>query len=207
MSAESTGEYWAGIWSARGPAEVSWFEASPESSLRMIEEIGLRADAPILDLGGGASGLAGKLLRCGYTDVTVADISAEALDKARRSLDSAEQERIEWVVADVRGHDFGRQFALWHDRAVFHFMTEDGEREGYRRNLQRSLRPGGHMIVATFGPDGPTSCSGLPVVRYGAEELAAAFGPAARLVSSRLDDHETPSGKSQQFLYAHLEAS
>lgn len=170
----------------------------------MIEALQLPSDAPIVDLGGGASGLAGELLGRGYSDLTVADISEAALESARDSL-GERSEAITWVKADVRKHDFGRRFAAWHDRAVFHFMTEPADRIAYLGTLRKSLLPGGHLIIATFGPEGPTSCSGLPVVRYGADDLEETFEGIARLVHSHLDTHQTPSGQTQQFLYAHLE--
>jgi SAM-dependent methyltransferase len=198
-------EHWARVWAGKSPTEVSWFEAEPQASLQMIDELGLAPDAPILDVGGGASRLAGELLARGYSDVTVADISPEALEKAKEAL-GTRSNGISWVAADVRSHAFGREFALWHDRAVFHFMTDRSDRERYLRTLRSSLAPGGHVIVATFGPDGPQRCSGLPVTRYGPEELADAFAPVAGPVSSRLVDHSTPGGAAQQFLYARLEA-
>jgi SAM-dependent methyltransferase len=198
-------EHWRRVWATKAPQEVSWFEQTPSMSLAMIEGLALPKDAPIIDLGGGASGLAGELVRRGYTDVTVADISAAALATAGRAL-GAEADRVDWVVADGRSHDFGRRFAVWHDRAMFHFLTERVDRDRYLEVLERSLLPAGHVIIATFGPGGPTMCSGLPVVRYGADDLAALFAPAAKLVSDRHHVHETPSGKEQQFLYAHLEA-
>jgi SAM-dependent methyltransferase len=174
----------------------------PRSSLAAIEHVGLPLDAPIIDVGGGASRLTGELLRRGHTDITVADISAKALERARADLPDAD--RVDWVVADVRDHDFGRRFAVWHDRAVFQFMTSPEEREGYLATMERSLQHDGHLVLATFGPDGPTRCSGLPVDRYGPDELAAALGDRVRLVSSHLEDHRTPRGESQQFLYADL---
>jgi len=198
-------DHWAQVWAERDATEVSWYQASPSSSLAMIEETGAAADAPIIDVGGGASSLAGCLLEAGFTDVTVTDISAAALERARASLGSAGA-RIAWVRADVRDHEFGRRFAVWHDRALFHFMVDPADRDAYLRTLGRSVSPGAHLIVATFGPDGPTTCSGLPVVRYGPDELAEAFAPAAQLVSSRLEDHRTPSGAIQQFLVARLDA-
>ena len=205
MDIPSAAEHWTGVWTSKEPTEVSWFEADPRTSVEMIEALGLPADAPILDLGGGASRLARKLLARGFTDVSVADISGDALEKARWAL-GEEGDRVRWIEADVRSHDFGRTFRLWHDRAVFHFMTRRSDREGYLETLSRSLEPGAHLIMATFGPDGPTSCSGLPVLRYGAPDLAEALAPLARLVSSRLEEHVTPAGSTQQFLYAHFEA-
>jgi len=209
MAAQTSSEHWSQVWTDKNPAEVSWFEEMPRASLALIKELNLPLEAPILDLGGGASGLAVELRRRGYTDVTVADIAPAALEKARESKARESLgpagEGIEWVVADVRSHDFGRRFALWHDRAVFHFMTDAADRHAYLETLRRSVVPGGHLIIATFGPEGPTSCSGLPVVRYSGEELADTLGPGTQLVSCHLEDHHTPSGNTQQFLYAHLE--
>jgi trans-aconitate methyltransferase len=201
----SDARHWSRVWSTKQPDEVSWYEEVPASSLAMVEQLDLPADAPVLDLGGGASGLAGELLRRGFTDVTVADISAAGLAAAKRNL-GERSAAVRWVEADVRSHDFGRRFALWHDRAVFHFMTDEADRSAYLATLRESLEPGGHVIVATFGPQGPPTCSDLPVHRYGADELAAAFAPVAGLVASHLEDHRTPGGNVQQFLYAHLEA-
>jgi SAM-dependent methyltransferase len=205
MATSNAQAHWERVWTTNDPDQVSWFDASPRLSVEMIEALSLGSDAAILDVGGGVSGLAGELLRRGYEDLTVADISHAALEKARAGL-GAEAAKVNWVVADARAHDFGRRFAVWHDRAVFHFLVDERDRDGYLEVLRRSLIPNGHAIVATFGPDGPTSCSGLPVARYSADELAEAFSPVAGLVSDRLAVHQTPSGKAQQFLYAHLNA-
>ena len=204
VEATETREHWDRVWSTKDPDEVSWFEPTPRTSLELIEALGLSADAPIIDIGGGASTLAGELLGLGFEDVTVADISDAALVTARERL-GPDATKITWVVADVRQHDFGRRFALWHDRAVFHFLVDENDRRRYLEVLRSSVAPDGHIVIATFGPEGPTSCSGLPVVRYGPEELAAAVAPVIDLVAHRLVMHTTPSGKTQQFLYAELE--
>lgn len=195
--------HWQRVYSDRSPQEVSWYEPTPRVSLEMIGEAGLAPDAAILDAGGGASGLAGHLLAAGFTDITVADISAAALRRARENL-GPEAERIAWLQADLRTHRFDRRFDLWHDRAVLHFMVDPADRAAYLETLRGALRPGGHLVVATFGPEGPTRCSGLPVGRYDAAELAALLGDELTLRSSRLLEHRTPSGSTQQFLYAHL---
>lgn len=183
--------------------ELSWTEQAPEMSLALVEEAGLPPDAPIVDVGGGASRLAAELLKRGCTDLTVADISTDALARARSALGES-ADRVRWVEADVRTHDFGRRFDLWHDRAVFHFMVEPSDREGYLAVLRRTLPPGGHLILATFGPQGPTRCSGLPVDRYDSGSLSETLGPEFELLSASLTDYRTPSDRSQQFLYAHL---
>lgn len=183
--------------------KLSWTEPVPATSLDLIAEAELPHDAALIDVGGGASGLAGELIHAGYSDVTVADISPEALERAQSDL-GGDAGRITWTEADLRDHDFGRRFDLWHDRAVFHFMVDAVDREGYLTTLGRTLRPGGHLILATFGPDGPEECSGLPVERYGAETMQQTLGADFELVSSRLTDHRTPSGRHQQFFYVHL---
>jgi SAM-dependent methyltransferase len=195
-------DHWSQVYATRAVDEVSWFESVPRSSLAMIEALKLPLDAPIIDVGGGASGLARELSSRGYSDITVADISTEALARARDVFPEAD--RVAWIVADIRDHDFGRQFALWHDRALFHFMVSADDRNAYLATLRRSLAPDGHLILATFGPDGPERCSGLPTVRYSPDSLATTIGAAAELESWHTEDHRTPSGSTQQFLFAHL---
>ena len=195
-------DHWERVYTDRAPGEVSWYEAVPRGSLAAIDRLELPLDAPIIDVGGGASRLAEELLARGHTDITVADISARALEHARESFVDAD--RVEWVAADVRDHDFGRRFALWHDRAVFHFMVTPEDADAYLATLERSLEPGGHVVMATFGPHGPTRCSGLPVARYDADDLAATLGDKFELTSSHLEDHITPGRTVQQFLYAEL---
>ncbi len=196
--------HWNRVYSEKAPDAMSWFEPAPRTSLAMIDALDLPRDAPIIDVGGGASRLAAELLGRGYSDITVADISSAALERAREGFPDAG--RIEWVAADVRSHDFGRRFALWHDRAAFHFMVTADDRRGYLATLERSLEPSAHVILATFGPEGPTRCSGLPVARYGPDLLAETIGEHAQLVSAHLEEHLTPSSASQQFLFAHLTA-
>jgi SAM-dependent methyltransferase len=195
--------HWERVYTRKDPRSVGWYEPVLERSLALIGEAGLDRDAPIIDVGGGASTLAATLLDAGYTDVSVADISPASLQHARREL-GADAERIAWIEADVRKHDFGRSFALWHDRAAFHFMVDAADRAAYLDVLEATLSPGGHVVIASFGPHGPTHCSGLPTMRYGAAELAELLGDGYKLVSSCLEQHRMPSGAEQQFMYAHL---
>jgi 2-polyprenyl-3-methyl-5-hydroxy-6-metoxy-1,4-benzoquinol methylase len=197
-----TRDHWEEIYRQKAPDQVSWYEAMPRASLELIEDAAVARDAAILDLGGGASGLAGRLLEAGYADITVADISAAALERARSAL-GERATRIKWVQADVRDHDFGRTFDVWHDRAVLHFMVDPDDRDRYLDTLRGTLDATGHLIVAMFGPEGPTRCSGLPVSRYSEPEIRELL-PDFELVSSRLQVHHTPAGTPQQFLYAHL---
>jgi ubiquinone/menaquinone biosynthesis C-methylase UbiE len=141
--------HWDGIYAQRDPTEVSWYEPAPELSLALIEQTGLGRNVAIFDVGGGTSGLACALLRGGYSDITVADISAVSQQAAGATL-GAGSERVRWVQADVRVHGFGRRYDLWHDRAVFHFMVSTADRDAYLEALRRALRPGGHAVLATF---------------------------------------------------------
>lgn len=195
--------HWRRTYLESPPEELSWAERIPAVSLALISDAALPLDAALIDVGGGASGLAGELLGRGYRDVTVADISAEALEHARRRV-GADAARVTWVQADVRDHDFGRRFDLWHDRAVFHFMVEEHDRDAYLRTLDRTLAPGGNLVLATFGPQGPTECSGLPVRRYEEAEIVELLGPEFELRSSLLHLHRTPGGAAQQFLYVRF---
>jgi SAM-dependent methyltransferase len=201
INAPSGEAHWESVYSERKPTEVSWFEKAPAMSLRLIAAADLPPAAALLDVGAGASRLAAALIATGYEDVTVADISATALLEAKRLPGT---DRVKFTRADVRNHDFGRGYDLWHDRALFHFMVSDADQSGYLATLHRTLRPGGHLIIATFGPDGPTRCSSLPVARYGAEDLSNRLGREFDLVSAGTEVHITPSGNQQQFLYAHF---
>jgi len=192
--------HWQNVYAQRASEEVSWYEPRPLRSLDLIAAAGVARDAGILDVGGGASTLVGELLKSGYVDLTVADISPAALARTQAQLGSRVQ-RVKFVEADIRSHEFGRCYALWHDRAVFHFMVDEHDRDQYLSTLHRTLEPGGHAIVATFGPDGPTRCSGLPVQRYDADKLALTLGPEFEVRTTRLHAHRTPMGATQQFLY------
>ena len=145
--------------------------------------------------------LVDDLLSAGYTDLTVLDVSETALEISRQRLGDAAA-RVKWIVADVRDAPLPeRRFTIWHDRAVFHFLTDATDRQAYVEQVQRTVRPGGYVLIATFAEDGPKTCSGLPVVRYSAESLHSEFGPAFRIVTSEHEDHHTPAGREQSFLY------
>lgn len=194
--------HWNRIYAERDPQALSWQQSVPTTSLKLIAEANLDQAAAIVDVGGGTSTLAAHLLDAGYTDITVTDISAAAVQRAQTQLGSA-SDRVAWIEADIRSHDFGREFDLWHDRAVMHFMVDEADRDAYLDAKRRALRPGGHLILATFGPDGPTRCSGLPVHRYQPDELSAIIGSDFETISTTLELHHTPSGSTQQFLYLH----
>lgn len=195
--------HWDGVYLQRAPDKVSWFEPTPVKSLAWIAETGVDRAAPLIDVGGGASTLVDELIALGYSCVTVLDVSGAVLDQLAIRLGESRQ-FVELIAQDVTTFRPSRSFALWHDRAVFHFMTEEAKRQGYRAALIAGTHPGSHVILSTFGPDGPTRCSGLPAARYDAESLASELGPSFQLERSALEIHTTPSGVSQQFLRTHF---
>jgi 2-polyprenyl-3-methyl-5-hydroxy-6-metoxy-1,4-benzoquinol methylase len=181
---------------------MSWFRPHLERSLALIERAanGDR-NAAIIDVGGGASTLVDDLLDRGYRNITVVDIAQAALEVAQLRLGQAAA-AVQWVRADVTDSPFpSLAYDVWHDRAVFHFLTEPESRSAYVQNVAYSMKPRGHVIVSTFGPEGPTKCSGLDVVRYSRESLHGEFGPRFRLLESSTESHQTPFGTTQQFLY------
>lgn len=201
---DETAARWQARYEAGDPEQLSWFEPSPERSLALIARAALDpASAAVIDVGGGTSHLAGELLDRGYADLTVVDVSAAALARARADL-GERATAVRWLEADVRRLEPGRRFDLWHDRALFHFMVEKNDHAAYLESLGRVLRPGGYLVLATFGLAGPTSCSGLPVHRYGPAELDAALGPEFERLAAETAVHTTPGGAAQQFQYALL---
>jgi 2-polyprenyl-3-methyl-5-hydroxy-6-metoxy-1,4-benzoquinol methylase len=172
-------------------------------SLDLIEKAAPARSAAILDIGGGESTLVDDLLARGYQNVTVLDISSTAIEVTKQRLGVA-SERVQWVTADIAKADLSpRAYDVWHDRAVFHFLTAAEQRAAYVYQVAQAVKPGGHVLVSSFGPEGPTKCSGLEVVRYDAESLHAQFGKRFRLLESFKELHETPFGTTQQFLYCY----
>ena len=196
-------EHWEGVYSSKAVNAVSWFQEHAEQSLRLIKATGVPLSAAIIDVGGGASTLVDDLLRSGYSNLTVLDLSAAALSAAQARL-GAGSSSVRWLEADVtRAELAGDAYDLWHDRAVFHFLTTAEERNAYVRQVLRSVKPGGHVIVATFAEDGPTQCSGLPVMRYRADQLHAQFGEPFTLLQHEKEEHHTPFGTVQKFVYCY----
>ena len=193
--------HWEGVYESKAATEVSWYQANPERSLALVQKTKMSREAPIIDVGGGASTLVDHLLDSGYTDLTVLDLAAAALEQARARL-AARAHGVDWLVADVTRFEPRRRYWLWHDRAVLHFLTEAADRERYIEVLRRALEPGGHVIIATFGPDGPLRCSGLDIRRYNVDLLKELLGPEFTLQSQELENHQTPTGAVQQFLYS-----
>lgn len=192
--------HWNSVYSTKAPDAVSWYSPHLDTSLQLIKRVASKWPT-IIDVGGGESTLVDDLLAEGYRYLTVLDISAEAIEVAKKRL-GVLATYINWRVADITKADLPRNYYdVWHDRAVFHFLTNEDDRRAYVERVAFSMKPGGHVIVATFGPEGPTECSGLDVVRYDADSLHAEFGKAFRLLKSRTEVHKTPWGAEQQFLY------
>jgi len=203
---EDRSRHWEELYRKEDAGALSWFEEVPRHSLDLIRATGLPHEAPILDVGGGSSHLVDHLLSDGYSDLSVLDIAPEALAQGRARLGRV-ADRVDWIAADVTRFEPRRRYALWHDRAAFHFLITPEDARQYVRVLVAALARGGHVILATFGPEGPTRCSGLPVHRYSAEELCDALGSAFQLKRTDLVEHRTPAGRSQQFLFGWWQGS
>jgi trans-aconitate methyltransferase len=195
--------HWQTVYSTKAENEVSWFQADPATSLRMIADAKAAADSSIIDIGGGASRLVDALLARGFRALTVLDISAAALETAQKRL-GAVGENVEWIAADVTQWRPARTYGLWHDRAAFHFLTEASDRAAYVDRLHTAVSPGGQVIIATFAPDGPEKCSGLPVQRYDSDQLAQTLGPAFELVDHLIETHRTPWSTTQSFQFSRF---
>ena len=197
----STQSHWEHIYSTKSSNQVSWFRPHLETSLSLIERATSDRSARIIDVGGGESTLIDDLLRSGYSNLTILDISQTAIDVTKARLGSL-ADRVEWLVTDVTRADLAaKAYDIWHDRAVFHFLTVDSERVAYVERVAKAVKPGGHIVIGTFGPEGPTKCSGLEVRRYDADSLHREFGSRFRLIDSLKESHQTPFGTAQQFLY------
>jgi SAM-dependent methyltransferase len=203
MSAVDRQAHWQNVYASKGETEVSWFQDRPAISLEFIAAAKVRYDAAIIDIGGGASRLVDALLDDGYSNLTVLDLSEAALAASRNRI-GPRAEAVKWVAADVTTWQPSQSYDLWHDRAAFHFLTEESDRQAYVSRLTTALCPGGQAIIGTFAPDGPERCSGLPVMRYDPASLAATLGPAFRLLASRVEEHRTPWGASQIFQFSRF---
>ena len=193
-------EHWNHVYQTKASDDVSWFQAQPATSLRLIEACGVGKGDGIIDVGGGASVLVDFLLDAGYSQLAVLDISAAALDHAKGRL-GARADAVYWFAADVTTFVPTRQFGLWHDRAVFHFLTDKGDRQKYVETMKRTLIPEGHVVIATFAIDGPEKCSGLDVCRYDAPAMSAELGAEFQLLEQVNETHVTPWSMEQRFSY------
>ena len=198
-----TQAHWEKTYGTKAPDQVSWYRPHLETSLALIERSARELSASIIDVGGGESTLVDDLLARGFQEITILDVSGVAIEATKKRLGEAAA-RVHWLVGDITQIELDEgAYDIWHDRAVFHFLTDPQQRAAYVRQVARSVKPGGHVIVSTFGPEGPTKCSGLDVVRYDADSLHHEFGARFRLVESSKELHRTPFGTTQQFLYCY----
>ena len=197
-------EHWEQVYSSKPSDRLGWYKPRLQTSLEWISVLGLDRGAPIIDVGGGASTLVDDLLDHGYTAITVLDLAEPALGLIKARL-GERSTAVNWLCGDITELELpGKAFELWHDRAVFHFLTEPGDRERYRENLCRALRPGGHVIIGTFAPEAPPKCSGLPVQRYDLEALRETLGNEFELQRHKKELHVTPGGVEQMYLYCEF---
>ncbi len=195
-------QHWEGVYSNKADDQVSWFQPHAASSLRLIADCA-GTDAHIIDVGGGASVLVDDLLDADYRNLTVLDLAESALATSQARLGERAQS-VQWIAADITRAELPiARYDIWHDRAVFHFLTDPEDRARYVAQVLKSVKPGGHVIVATFGPGGPLQCSGLDVVRYAPDALHAEFGAPFRLLKHETEIHHTPTGKEQEFVYCY----
>ncbi|MHC2256883.1 ubiquinone/menaquinone biosynthesis C-methylase UbiE [Bradyrhizobium embrapense] len=203
MTASDRQSHWQAVYLTKGEQQVSWSQADPQPSLRLIEQIGPRRDASIIDIGGGASRLVDALLARNFHDLTVLDLSEAALASARQRIGAAGA-AVRWVADDATAWQPQQAFDIWHDRAAFHFLVAEGDRAAYLERLHRGVKAGGHAVIGTFALDGPEKCSGLPVQRYDPETLSRTIGPAFELIAHEAHRHVTPWGATQSFQFSVL---
>ncbi len=201
MEAKGLEAHWERVYQTKREDAVSWYEETPRLSLDLLRAAGASANSGVIDIGGGASKFADTLLAEGFHDITVLDISAAALETTRARL-GANRDKIRWIVADVTAWQPDRQYDFWHDRAAFHFLVEPAAQEAYARVLRAALKPGGAAIIATFAPDGPEMCSGLPVCRHDAGSIRRVLGDGFTIADERRHTHLTPWGTPQRFQFS-----
>jgi SAM-dependent methyltransferase len=195
--------HWDNVYATKDEHAVSWFQEKSDISLDLIRATGVNATASIIDIGGGASRLIDALLDEGFKAVTVLDLSEKALATSKARL-GARGAHAQWVVADITTWEPSQTYDVWHDRAALHFLIDPNDRAAYAERVLRAVRPGGHVIIGTFAPDGPERCSGLPVVRHDAATLGELLGHSFELIESRRHDHQTPTGATQRFQFSRF---
>lgn len=192
--------HWENVYSTKASDSVSWFQGLPTPSLAALDMLGAHVDQSLIDIGGGASNLVDVLLQRGWPDLSVLDLSKAALSESKRRLGDLAT-GVDWIVGDITQWIPSRRYDIWHDRAVFHFLTNADDRAAYAKRLSDGLTTSGALIIATFAPSGPERCSGLPVQRYDAEGLAVELGSSFEPVDDWTENHVTPSGSRQAFTW------
>jgi 2-polyprenyl-3-methyl-5-hydroxy-6-metoxy-1,4-benzoquinol methylase len=195
--------HWENVYATKDENAVSWFQETPDISLDLVRATGVSASASIIDIGGGASRLADALLDKGFKTITVLDLSEKALAKSKARL-GTKGAHVRWIVADITTWEPSQAYDVWHDRAALHFLTDPKDRAAYAERVSSAVRPGGHVIIGTFAPDGPERCSGLPVFRHDANSLSDILGTSFELVESRNHAHQTPMGTIQRFQFSRF---
>ncbi|WP_423818674.1 class I SAM-dependent methyltransferase [Salinimicrobium sp. TIG7-5_MAKvit] len=197
-------QHWDKVYSEKAPTEVSWYEPMPQISLELIRSCGISKDAAIIDIGGGDSFLAEFLVSLGYTDVTVVDISSKAIERAKERM-CEKADEVKWIIADASKFEPERDYDLWHDRAAFHFLTGDDQKKDYLERVQKTVKPGGYVIMGTFSDKGPEKCSGLSVQRYSVNDICQFFEKEFNMLNGKNVDHQTPSGVTQNFTFCSFQ--
>lgn len=196
-------DHWDNVYAQKTPLQVSWYQTHPSMSCELIASTGIDHSRKIIDVGGGASVLVDKLLDDGYNDVTVLDISSKAIHYAKERL-GKQAEQAAWIVSDITEFEPPCTYDLWHDRAVFHFLTDAKDRQKYVATMKKALKAGGHVIIAAFALEGPPKCSGLNVKRYSEKKMAREFGQDFEFIKSAKESHLTPGGIKQEFIYCYF---
>lgn len=204
MMVEGRREHWEQAHEGKDETQLSWYQPTPATSIKLIESAGISKDARIIDVGGGTSRLVDLLIERDYSNITVLDLAEHAPELTRQRLPQDARSRVKWIQADVTEWEPDGTYDLWHDRAVFHFLTAEQDREAYKQRLRKGLKPGGHLIIGTFALDGPERCSGLPVRRYSPESLAAELGREFELIESAGEEHRTPHDVVQRFQFSRF---
>ncbi len=192
--------HWEKVYDKNDMRQVSWFQVDPAPSLAFIDGLSLTHDAPVIDVGGGTSALTAQLIDRGMTNLSVLDISGQALMQARMEM-GEKAASVQWIEQDVTEFAAPQRYALWHDRAVFHFLITDQDQQKYRDVLRNAMQPGGYVLMATFAVEGPRRCSGLDTMQYDADLLQQVLGKDFSLLETRIEQHRTPSEAEQKFAW------
>lgn len=198
-------KHWENIYSTKQLNEVSWYQPKPETSLKFIEELNIPKTASIIDIGGGDSFLVDNLLKLGYTNITVLDISQKAIERAKLRL-GKKGEQVKWIEADVSKFNPTETYDLWHDRAAFHFLTEEKEIENYLKSAKKGVKDFGKLIIGTFSTNGPKKCSGIEITQYSESTLSKKFSEFTKL-DCQIIEHETPFNTKQSFIFCTFNKS
>ena len=196
-------EHWDSIYSTKKINEVSWYQKVPETSLQLIRNASISKKSKIIDIGGGDSLLVDNLIEEGYSDLSVLDISSKAIEKTQNRLGDKASD-INFIASDITKFDSNTEFDIWHDRAVFHFLTEKTQIDKYKSLVRNVITPGGHLIIGTFSENGPNKCSGIAITKYSIQELSDLFSDSFTVENSFQESHSTPFNTKQEFSFVHL---